>query len=392
MSPPKVAIVGAGPGGLTLAILLQKYGIPVTVYERDLSSECRSQGGSLDLHADSGQLALREAGLFEEFKAAARFEDQGFRLYDKTGRIYINQLPDPDDKSEFNDRPEIDREQLRNILLKAVDRSSIEWGKKVTGVSERQDGRAELIFDGHPTVTADLVVGADGTWSRIRPFLTDVRPVYTNVSMVEMNFADVDTRQPSVAKLVGKGMLIAGSHDKALIAQTIGLTGVRNYITLRVPETWVKECGIDFNNPSEARKALLSIFDDWSDDLKQLISLSDESFIPRALFAMPIGHTWPSRKNVTVIGDAAHVMTPFAGEGVNLAMGDSLNLAKALTKYEGNVASAIKEYETEMFERAKKPAMISANNLEMTLAEDSPKGFFDRMSQFLPPDAIVVQQ
>jgi 2-polyprenyl-6-methoxyphenol hydroxylase-like FAD-dependent oxidoreductase len=389
MSSPKVAIVGAGPGGLTLAVLLQKYGIPFTVYEKDLTSEFRSQGGSLDIHADSGQVALKEAGLFEQFKAAARAEDQGFRLYDKKGAMWINQVADDTVGEEYKGRPEIDRTQLRNILLNAVNPHNIEWGRKVTSVSERPEGKVDLSFEGHPTVTADLVVGADGTWSRIRPFLTETRPEYTSVTMVEVDFADVDTRQPSISNLVGRGMIIAGSYNKALTAQRNGLTGIRSYITLRVPETWTTDCGIDFSNPTEARKQFLSIFDDWGDDLKELISLCDDSFIPRASYAMPIGHTWTSRKNVTVIGDAAHVMSPFAGEGVNLAMSDALNLARGLAKYKSDVASAIKEYESEMFERVKELAWESANNMEMILAEDSPKGFFDIMSKFMPPDSIV---
>jgi len=239
-SEAKIVIVGAGPGGLTLATLLQKYGISVTIYEKDLSSAHRSQGGSLDLHEDSGLLALREAGLFEEFKAVARYEDQGFRLLDKNGRVYIDQVADINSDAQRNDRPEIDRVQLRNILLRAVKPETIVWDRKVTGISEREDCLVDVSFDGHPSVTANLVIGADGAWSRIRPFVSDVQPLYTNCSMVEVNIADVDSRRPSIAKLVGRGSLIAAAADKALVAQRNGGNNMRIYITLRVPETWTK--------------------------------------------------------------------------------------------------------------------------------------------------------
>ena len=391
MSSPNIAIVGAGPGGLILAILLQKRGIPVTIYEKEISDKHRSQGGSLDLHEESGILALREAGLLDQFKAVARYEDQGFRLYDKNGRMYINQVTDVNDGGHdgANDRPEIDRVQLRNILLNAVYDDTIVWGRKVTTVTERNDGRLDVSFDGHPSVTADLVVGADGAWSRIRPLLTDIRPEYTNCSMVEVSFTNVDSKHPSLAQLVGRGILIAGSANKALVAQRNGGNNIKNYITLRVPETWTKECSIDFTNPSVARKSLLGLFEDWDEKLKELISLCDDSFTPRALYALPIGHKWASKKNLTLIGDAAHLMTPFAGEGVNLAMGDALNLANALVKYPNDMATAILEYETEMFERVKGPARRSSNNLNLTLAEDAPKGFVEVMSQFMPPEAVV---
>ena len=71
---PKIAIIGAGPSGLTLANLLQQYNILFTVYEFETGANERNQGGTLDLHAESGQLALREAGLYEEFKKYARPE------------------------------------------------------------------------------------------------------------------------------------------------------------------------------------------------------------------------------------------------------------------------------------------------------------------------------
>lgn len=82
-----VTIIGGGPGGLTLARILQKRGYEVTVYERENSASSRGQGGTLDLHAESGQEALKEAGLIDKFWEHARPEGQDTRILDKTGKV-----------------------------------------------------------------------------------------------------------------------------------------------------------------------------------------------------------------------------------------------------------------------------------------------------------------
>ena len=87
---PRIAIIGGGPGGLMLARLLQLRGIGATVFERDSNANDRPQGGSLDLHADTGQHAFRIAGLEAAFLAEARFEDQGDRLYDHRGLLLFD--------------------------------------------------------------------------------------------------------------------------------------------------------------------------------------------------------------------------------------------------------------------------------------------------------------
>ena len=105
-----VAIVGGGPGGLTLARILQRNGINPSVFEREALVNERSQGGTLDLHQKSGLKALKDAGLMEEFMAHARFEGDTMRIQDKTGKVHFGDLPD-DVKSEDDPyaRPEIDR-------------------------------------------------------------------------------------------------------------------------------------------------------------------------------------------------------------------------------------------------------------------------------------------
>ncbi|WP_197230065.1 FAD-dependent oxidoreductase, partial [Bacillus thuringiensis] len=120
----RIAIIGAGPGGLTLARILQQHGLKSVVYERETSPMIRQQGGSLDIHHDTGQEALKEAGLLEKFYEFARYEGEDFRLFDKSGKIYLDEEAD----SAGGNRPEIDRGTLRELLLNSVDSECIHWG------------------------------------------------------------------------------------------------------------------------------------------------------------------------------------------------------------------------------------------------------------------------
>lgn len=111
MSTIRIAIIGAGPGGLTLARILQKHGVRATVYERESSPNVRSQGGSLDLHQESGLQALKEADLFSAFLKFARYEDQQMRVLDKNGVVHLDEdgMGPPPEEGGDQGRPEIDR-------------------------------------------------------------------------------------------------------------------------------------------------------------------------------------------------------------------------------------------------------------------------------------------
>ena len=87
-----VTIIGGGPGGLTLARILQIRGFDVAVYERESAANSRGQGGTLDIHAESGQEALKAAGLIDQFWIHARPEGQDMRILDKTGKVRIRRM------------------------------------------------------------------------------------------------------------------------------------------------------------------------------------------------------------------------------------------------------------------------------------------------------------
>jgi 2-polyprenyl-6-methoxyphenol hydroxylase-like FAD-dependent oxidoreductase len=351
---PKIAIVGGGPGGLMLARLLQVRGCKTTVFERDAHADERPQGGSLDLHADTGQRAMRLAGLEEAFHREARPEDQGDRLYDATGALLF------DRDGQGDDRPEIDRAALRRILLESLDPGTVRWGRRVTAVTPTGDAGYEVAVDGQ-TEPFDIVIGADGAWSRIRPLLSEMTPAYEGATLVEFGFEAC--RHAAVDALVGGGKMFAVGDNRVLIAQRNGHGHIRGYAGLRMSEADARDlAGMATDN---IRREILAEFAGWAPSLSYMIECGDLLAV-RPLFALPIGFQWTSRRGLTLLGDAAHLMSPFSGEGVNLALADAADLAEALISGEG--WAAIARYEAAMAVRARPAAEGAAEGLRVTLS------------------------
>ena len=165
MTGPIIAIIGGGPCGLTLARLLECKGIDYVVYERDESENSNRAGGSLDIRPETGQHALREGGLFDEFKRYARYDDTVFAVADKLGKRLL-QL------GQGRDAPEIDRSDLRQILLDAIPKDKVKWGHALISATVGENNRPVLRFANGVVLSGfKLVVGADGAWSKIRPMV-----------------------------------------------------------------------------------------------------------------------------------------------------------------------------------------------------------------------------
>ncbi|MDF2117265.1 NAD(P)/FAD-dependent oxidoreductase [Roseiarcaceae bacterium H3SJ34-1] len=383
MSPRSIAIVGGGLGGLVLARILQMHGIDATVYEADASADARRQGGSLDMHEKSGQLALRKAGLYEEFERLVRPQGEAMRVLDKAGTIFI-------DHAGPGGRPEIDRTELRNLLIASLDPGRIAWGHKVAAVRSIEGGRHELTFAKGSSIGTDLLVGADGAWSKVRSLLSPARPAYCGITYVDLQISDAGERHPDLAGRVGPGVFFALSDNKALLAH--GGRHIHLGAAFRAPQDWMLDCGIDWSDAHSARGALLKQFTGWSAGLIDLIRYCDDTIVPRPIHALPIGHSWVRRPGVTLLGDAAHLMSPFAGEGANLAMLDATELAQVLIEHGDDIEAALARYDAAMFPRAAAAADESARGLDMCFAADAPRAlvdFFAGMEAERPQDVTT---
>ena len=153
-----ITIVGAGLGGLTLASVLHRNGITAVVYDADPSRTSRPQGGMLDIHEDTGQAALRAAGLLEAFGKLTLEHGDAMRILDKTGTLRMAH-----DGNGL--RPEIDRGALRNLLLSSLPPDIVRWNKRVTGIS-RQQGGFTLSFADGSVASAEILIGRMGRGQR----------------------------------------------------------------------------------------------------------------------------------------------------------------------------------------------------------------------------------
>jgi len=356
-----ITIIGGGLGGLLLARVLHLHGVEVAVFESEGTPSLRHQGGMLDIHEESGQTALKAAGLYEAFLSKVLFEGDATRVVDKHNTVYLNEQGN-------DERPEIDRRALRELLLASLPEGIVRWGHRVENV--RADGSGyEVAFTHGATHQAKVLVGADGAWSKVRALLTEVQPVYTGLSFAESRILDAAKQHPAQAEAVGKGLMFALSDGKGFLAHREPDEELCAYAAFPAPADWYKgEVSVE---------DVLSRFSDWSPALRGLMEAHHGSLIARAIFALPVGHRWEHKKGVTLLGDAAHLMSPFAGEGANLALIDGADLGLAFVAHPDDPEKAIAEYEAKMFARSAEAAAASAQGLAMCFAPDAPKPLLD---------------
>ncbi|MGW5735036.1 MULTISPECIES: FAD-dependent oxidoreductase [Streptomyces] len=367
-----IAIVGAGLGGLTLARVLHVHGIEAALFDLEASPAARGQGGMLDIHEESGQAALHAARLYEEFRALVHPGGEAMRVLDKDAVV---RREEEDDGGRG--RPEVERGQLRDLLLGSLPAGSVHWGAKVTAARPLGGARHEVTLADGSTFTTDLLIGADGAWSRIRPLVSDAAPAYAGISFVEVDLHDADVRHPDSAAVVGGGMLFALGEGKGFLAHREPDGSLHVYTALRVPEEWISSIDFTAEDTGPAKAAVLQHFADWDKSLQALVADADGALIPRRIHALPIGHRWERVPGVTLLGDAAHLMSPFAGEGANLAMLDGAELAGALAAHPGDTEAALAAYERALFPRSDKAAADSADGLDRCFRQDAPQSLLD---------------
>jgi 2-polyprenyl-6-methoxyphenol hydroxylase-like FAD-dependent oxidoreductase len=363
----QVAIIGGGPGGLTLARILQMNGAEVKVYEREVNKEARVQGATLDLHEESGLKALSEAGLMDAFRANYRPGADKVRLMNKHAEILIDEHITGKEES----RPEIDRGPLRKILLDSLEPNTVVWDSQFTSLSKHKDGW-KIEFKNSPAVYADIVIGADGANSKVRPYITDIKPFFAGLTAIEGAVYNSAEASPNMHKLVQGGKIFAMGDDQTLIISSKGDGSLAFYVGFKTNEDWLEKNRIDFSNKEQVNAWFKKEFKGWDASWQELFENADPHFIPRPQYCMPLDQAWNALPNLTMLGDAAHLMPPYAGEGVNMAMLDALELGKCLLNTGfADTQSAIAAYETQMRARASEVAKDSIASMEALHAPDA---------------------
>ncbi|CAG9984592.1 unnamed protein product [Clonostachys byssicola] len=375
---PLIAIIGGGPSGLTLARLLECNGIDYIVYERNGSSDSHNhQGGTLDIHGATGQEALQRGGLSEEFENMARRDATTAQIFDMTGKHLLT-------FGEGRDAPEIDRVQLRAILLKSIPADKIQWNKTVHKVE--RDAQKDVVIsfsDGSSAGGFRLVVGADGAWSKVRHLLTSAKPKYSGKSYIEGKISPNNPIYPKLETKVGPGSLIAFGPNKNLAAQQMSDGSYRIYLGVTVAEDFFIDdnanVDLSVDDGAQARQFFLSsndYFAEWATEFHETIANCEHGFRKWPLFYLPPESlVWEHDSQVTLIGDAAHLSTPFVGEGVNCSMYDALVLAEKLKEHGTGpgLGRAVEEYEKDMFRRGRDLIERSMGSGELLFANDAPK-------------------
>ncbi|MCV9927043.1 FAD-dependent monooxygenase [Flavobacterium sp. LS1R49] len=356
----KIAIVGAGPVGLTMAKLLQQNGIDVTVYERDKDSQTRISGGTLDLHKGTGQEAMKKTGLLERYYAMAT--PMGRTVANEQGKVVFSKKPTTED--QYNN-PEINRNDLRQLLLDSLTTDTVVWDRKFTNLEEI-NGKWLLQFENGINETADFVIGANGGMSKARKYITDAEIEYTGTLIIQGDVLEPKISCNEFFQLCNDNILMIAAEGNSLVANPKNGNILSYNVIFKMPEEFQAgdKTELNFKDKDSIITFLSNKYSHWHECYKQLF-LSTSSFIIWPTRKIPMDKPWKNNRPlpITLIGDAAHIMPPFAGQGANIGLLDALILSENLTNGEfETIEAAINDYEQKMIVYATEAQLETGQN------------------------------
>ena len=369
----QIAIVGGGPSGLTLARLLQLKGASVKVYERDFNKDARMVGSPLDMHEKSGMAALRKANLENEFKKNFRPGMDKMVIVNERAEVFFSdhEIQPEEDFGSEHFRPEIDRGALRTMLLESLQPETVVWDSHFISMEKQSEGWL-LHFKNGSSAYADVVIAADGANSKIRPYITDIKSFYSGITMLEGNVYDAEKAIPRIYALANGGKIMAFGNQKDMLLGQKANGEIGFYASFKTDENWAANSGLDYSDKTQMMAWFKEEYSEWSSIWWELFENAATPLVPRPIYYMPLNQTWNALPNLTMLGDAAHVMPPFAGEGANMAMLDALELSDCLCNENfSDLQTAIASYENQMRKRAAEAAQESLENGERMHSADA---------------------
>lgn len=368
-----ITIVGAGLAGLTLARVLHVHGIASTVYEAEASPSGRTQGGQLDIHDFNGQVALQECRLLDEFHSIVNMGAEAMRFLGPDG-VLVGEIPDDGELSN----PEVLRGELRRILIESLPHGTIRWDHKTVSITAGgRHGQHTVNFADGSSVDTDVLIGADGAWSRVRAYLNGATPEYLGTLWVETFLRDVEERHRRSAALVGSGAMLAMEPGKGIFGHREANNVIHTYVVLKKPLEWIQS--VDF---SDRERALTHVAEQlgqgWAPELLELVTGGETTPVARPIWGLPLGHTWDRVPGVMLIGDAAH-LTPPDGDGANWALYDGAQLATAIVAAPTDIETAFNTFAEQMLPRSAASSTEGYQSFEQTFGYNAPANLRDML-------------
>jgi 2-polyprenyl-6-methoxyphenol hydroxylase-like FAD-dependent oxidoreductase len=380
----KVAIIGAGVGGLCLAQGLKRSGVVVEVFERDPSPTSPVEGYRLSI-SPTGSRSLKAClpeAIFEKLTMLAAEPSRSVTFLDhRLNRLLAIDLPHTDRHELEAERP-IDRRTLHRVLLEGLD-DVVRFGKKFVSFEDGTDGRVSARFADGTATAADLIIGADGANSTVRrQLLPEAQRIETGIVAIGGKTPlNEEVRSLAPSAVMRGPALILGPRGCFMFASAVQYddlaASVDNGASGRDRDEYVT-WGFSghrhrFNVPGkvedlegdELKRLVDRLTVDWNRNLRGLVQKSN----PETVHSFSVKTSVPIRpwktRNVTLLGDALHNMPPYRGVGGNAALWDAALLCDTLVAVDRRdqpLMPALANYERRMIDQGFRFVRASLDN------------------------------